>query len=452
MQLPESNLIASVAQDQQNPSLIESSADAILLPEGSTLSSSLVIEGEQQQVLPLEEVPVGALLDLGAKEYFPGTKSIDAEFLCSNHLANSTMVESLPQLHVEASLSSDKPREPTDVTLVTQLSFERLYMLEGQCNVWHGVISAAVYIALVQDKAVTVELNSNQDPRLTDMSEILRQFEEFHSLAESKGFCKLDLILISHEVESVWLSALYPVNSMRNRALANARTDIVLLMDVDFWPSAELSEVVQRPGKYASLKTAVDGKNAIVLPAFETGEQGDVGVEIAREVVIEGKDTAIVMFWDGRIRPFHTANYKQGHRATDFKKWLTATKPYRIRYEEGYEPYVMVARKYVPWYDERFVGYRKNKVVHLLHLAQTGVQFIVHPRAFSVHSPHPRARSWSVTHKTGLWDQLAELYSQVKSGLESSNYIPASMYSCDAHVMGPFMSQDEGTPARGGWA
>lgn len=28
------------------------------------------------------------------------------------------------------------------------------------------------------------------------------------------------------------------VNSMRNRALANARTDAVLLLDVDFWPSA----------------------------------------------------------------------------------------------------------------------------------------------------------------------------------------------------------------------
>lgn len=32
------------------------------------------------------------------------------------------------------------------------------------------------------------------------------------------------------------------------------------------------------------------------------------------------------------------------------------------RYEEGFEPYVIVSRKFVPWYDERFVGYRKNKV------------------------------------------------------------------------------------------
>lgn len=65
-----------------------------------------------------------------------------------------------------------------------------------------------------------------------------------------------------------------------------------------------------------------------------------------------------------------------------------------------------MARRFVPWYDERFVGYRKNKVVHLLYLSTSGIQFVVHPRAFTVHSPHPRARTWKVTHKTGLWDQV----------------------------------------------
>ena len=85
---------------------------------------------------------------------------------------------------------------------------------------------------------------------------------------------------------------------------------------------------------------------------------------------------------------------------------MTAPFPLASRYEEGYEPYVIVARRFVPWYDERFVGYRKNKVVHLLYLSTGGIQFVVHPRAFTVHSPHPRARTWKVTHKTGLWDQV----------------------------------------------
>lgn len=73
-------------------------------------------------------------------------------------------LDTLPQLKIEHRIDTKKEREHTDVTLVTQLSFERLYMLEGQCAVWKGVISAAVYIALVDGKAVTVE-KTEQQPR-----------------------------------------------------------------------------------------------------------------------------------------------------------------------------------------------------------------------------------------------------------------------------------------------
>lgn len=384
---------------------------------------------------------VGAVSRTQPKEFDGRQPTTDDLYLCREKQEDAQILAELPQLKIEQILDTSKPRSPSDVTLVTQLSFERLYMLEGQCDVWNGVVSAAVYIALVNGQAVTVELNSNQDPQLTPMDTILEKFKEFHRLAESKSTCKLDLQLVSHSVENIWLSALYPVNAMRNRAIANARTDVILLLDVDFWPAAELSELMRQPGKYESLLTAVNIGTAIVLPAYETGDSGEVGVEVAREAVLGGKDSAALMFWDGRIKPFHTDRYKAGHRATDFRKWLVASRPYRIRYEEGFEPYVLVARKYVPWTDERFVGYRKNKVVHLLHLANLGLQFVVHPRAFVVHSPHPRARTWKVTHKTGLWDQLAELYRQVKEGLEGNTYIPASMYSCSNHVVGPIVPQ-----------
>lgn len=125
-------------------------------------------------------------------------------------------------------------------------------MLEGQCDVWNGVISAAVYIALLNGKVggprpagrthacaasarssrrrahaarsssppsasqcrslsyavpntprhnrllvravvvtalqvVTVELNSNQNPRLADIAEVEAKFKKFHQLAEAKG-------------------------------------------------------------------------------------------------------------------------------------------------------------------------------------------------------------------------------------------------------------------------
>ena len=57
----------------------------------------------------------------------------------------------------------------------------------------------------------------------------------------------------------------------------------------------------------------------------------------------------------------------------------------------------------MPWYDERFKGYRKNKVVHLMHLQHLGLNFVATPRAWVVHSPHPTANSWTVTKSTGFW-------------------------------------------------
>lgn len=312
-------------------------------------------------------------------------------------------------------------------------------MLEGQCDVWSGIISAAVYVAKVDGQAVVVELSSNQDPRLVPLASVASRVRAFHAAAESKGLCKLDLQLVSQDVESVWLSALYPVNAMRNRALAAARTDVVLLLDVDFWPSAELGELASSARKYASLREATAARNAIVLPAFETRDSGGVGVEAARDAALDGKSAAAQMYRDGRLKAFHADRYRAGHRATDYAKWLEATRPYRVRYEEGYEPYILVARAAVPWYDERFVGYRKNKVVHLLHLASLGVQFVIHPHAFAVHAPHPRARTWKVTHTTGLWEQLAAMYDGVRSRVQEGVYVPASRYSCARHVVGPLI-------------
>ena len=51
--------------------------------------------------------------------------SVDDLYLCQDKLRNATVVEQLPQLKIEQVLDSRKARSPQDITLVTQLSFER---------------------------------------------------------------------------------------------------------------------------------------------------------------------------------------------------------------------------------------------------------------------------------------------------------------------------------------
>ena len=58
-------------------------------------------------------------------------QGVDEMFLCQDKLANATIVEQLPQLKIEQVLNSNKPRSPQDVTLVTQLSFERCVLAVG---------------------------------------------------------------------------------------------------------------------------------------------------------------------------------------------------------------------------------------------------------------------------------------------------------------------------------
>lgn len=52
----------------------------------------------------------------------------------------------------------------------------------------------------------------------------------------------------------------------------------------------------------------------------------------------------------------------EGHKPTDYKQWFHATAPYPIHYQNGYEPYLLIDRRLMPLYDERFRGYGYDKV------------------------------------------------------------------------------------------
>jgi len=67
------------------------------------------------------------------------------------------------------------------------------------------------------------------------------------------------------------------------------------------------------------------------------------------------------MFDEGKIIQFADF-YDLGHGSTNYKKWFTSSEPYPILFKTGYEPYVLVDRRIMPWYDERFRGYGWDKV------------------------------------------------------------------------------------------
>ena len=137
---------------------------------------------------------------------------------------------------------SDAAASPTAITLVAQLSMDRLNMIESIVHKWKGPISMSVF-ASDADLPVLEQYHNN--------SQALRERTNIaiHIVFRRGGH--------------------YPVNYMRNVALSHARSPFVFLVDIDFVPN---------PGAYAYLTRIVlremaqksDGRVALVVPAFET--------------------------------------------------------------------------------------------------------------------------------------------------------------------------------------
>jgi hypothetical protein len=225
---------------------------------------------------------------------------------------------------------------------------------------------------------------------------------------------------------------------MRNRALRMVSTELVLLLDVDFLPSASLTDLYMytKSGYEALRKRLFASPTALVLPAFEYVGGGNVPggkiecrgaavassntpddepgsnkkqdpetidapsrsacLESARAAampLLDSKRAAVESSQRGELLPFHVKEYAPGHKPTNYTHWMEVLAEeldsldstigsdeggvidkalqaermhralerysYAVTWREGYEPFVVMARKYVPWYDERFLGYGK---------------------------------------------------------------------------------------------
>ncbi|KJE88518.1 glycosyltransferase-like protein LARGE1, variant [Capsaspora owczarzaki ATCC 30864] len=238
-----------------------------------------------------------------------------------------------------------------EVTWISQMSWDRLGMLEQIAERWSGPLSISLY------------LNDY------DVDDLVDHFETSDILRTRKNIA---LHLVFKE------GTLFPVNYLRNVALDHATTPYVFLADIDFLPSAQMATYLASMA--ASLD--LDNKNlpkALVVPAFETFHY--------KFAFPANKNKLNSMLDAESIVSFRANEWPRGHSPTDFNKFRLATAPYVIQWQEDFEPYILVRRD-VPRYDPRFLGFGWNKVSHIYELMKRGYQFIVVPDAFLIHLPH----------------------------------------------------------------
>ncbi|NP_001089877.1 LARGE xylosyl- and glucuronyltransferase 2-B precursor [Xenopus laevis] len=239
--------------------------------------------------------------------------------------------------------------DPSDVTLVAQLSMDRLQMLELICRHWEGPMSLALYLS---------DAEAQQFLRYAQASEVLQSRTNigYHVIYKE--------------------GQLYPVNLLRNVALKNSHTPYVFLSDIDFLPMYGLYENLR---KSIAQQDPTGSPKALIVPAFETLRY--------RLSFPKSKADLLSMLDTGALYTFRYHVWEKGHAPTNYAKWRTATTPYRVEWAPDFEPYVVV-RQDCPEYDQRFLGFGWNKVSHIMELDAQEYELLVLPNAFIIHMPH----------------------------------------------------------------
>ncbi|ESO10640.1 hypothetical protein HELRODRAFT_71957, partial [Helobdella robusta] len=239
------------------------------------------------------------------------------------------------------------------VTLVTQLSIDRIQMLEMLASYWPGPISLALYLSDAEAQ------------------EFLRFQQGSVILSERYNIGYHVVFKDGHH---------YPVNHLRNVALNSTLTTYAFLTDIDFLPMPGLYDVIVR--HLVSTTSGFGGadSHALVIPAFET--------ERYKQEYPTDKQQLLQLLIDKQLFTFRYHVWPQGQAATDYERWKTSEALYKVvSWEPNFEPFIVIDRS-APRYDERFVGFGWNKVSHIMEVDAQNYEFWVVPDAFILHLPH----------------------------------------------------------------
>jgi hypothetical protein len=322
--------------------------------------------------------------------------------------------------------------------------------LRSQCSSWNDRLAAVVYVPYILGfGAVSTggvsAVNGSSIPSIIDVLEILHQETEH---VHKQDGCALDLEFIVEEFPKNSLENsdvnlfLYPGNALRNRALMLAdSTDLVLLLDRDQLPASTLPRTYQnRPKTYASFADRlIKHRTAIVLPTLTPISSGTTGTfqsvrQIVGQAVAGGKDHAVAAW---RRLDLGVVDFNG-----NLNDWAKARKAefQAVEYQSGSHPALIVPRKFVPFYDERFRGEDdklKDKALHAAYLTQgLGIRLEVHPEAFVVHeqpehqrqqnSAGSRVNKNDVQHNI-KWQE--GVYAAALDEISDGSYVPVTSFA-----------------------
>ncbi|GLI66616.1 hypothetical protein VaNZ11_010540 [Volvox africanus] len=349
---------------------------------------------------------------------------------CRNHRTSwSHLKNNLPSCIITHRIWWSNKTAGIPITLVTQLSSERLEQLDAQCRTWRGPLAAVVYLSVLNPSRG--QLTEQNQLALEEVEAMIDQLFRASEGKVTTG-CQLRLALM-YELFADPRAAivLYPLNSLRNYARLMADTDLIANIDVDMLPSASLSGALASSKIFTNYSTTCRAHAVYVLPAFTTvcGEK-----QLADSLAATGDKEAIRQALNGCLR-FFAYHKPMFHGPTQFTKWLDSRDVYSVTYALNYEPWYISWRFWTTWYDFRYRGYGNNKIAQVAAMNATGTVWLVSPHGFLVHRPHAsteirneyvRVKTAAIdrSHLRGtIYEHTEALFADLVAGLANGTYV-----------------------------
>ncbi|CAA7259022.1 unnamed protein product [Cyclocybe aegerita] len=286
-----------------------------------------------------------------------GYVDVDDKVVLSKAFANSMHPSNVIPYFYRAQGSFDSD----GITITTLITSNRFEVFARLVEKYQGPISVTVHI---KDVAEHVQ-------------EILESLHEMYtSSATMVTYVDVHLVVDAFDRQ---------FNTWRNIARLFARTDFVMMLDIDFYPCTDFRYVIKRSSTI--LNKLYSGRVALVIPAFE---YVDFHEGTNYTAFPTNKAELLSLVKQHRIGMFH-ASWGPGHNSTDYKHFYSARsgEVYKVtRYQSAYEPYIILKRDGPPWCDERFIGYGGNKAACLFEMYLSGISYYVLADHFIIHQNH----------------------------------------------------------------
>ena len=327
--------------------------------------------------------------------------------------------------------SRERPRE--SISLVTQLSLDRLPALETQCITWPDHVVAVVYVPMVSN-------STGGSPvlplfRHTTLEDVIRGIDAIHNFMETTAACSFHIELVGQFIAPGIFPGPYPINALRNRALNLCPTNLAIPVDADFvaTPLLGLPGAGYRdPAVYEQLETMAADKQVLILPSFElTNKWQDLTLarNLARDMVLAGKKMAQGALLNGLLAPYRAPGDNFIRDFSNTSRWARSSSPalYEVKVDPYAEPSVLLSLSNVPWFDERFVDYGGGAITWFAYLALSNFSFLVHPFGFAVHVPHtrpPPTSQYMEAQQRIRQTQMEMMRQSIIADMKQGNYAP----------------------------